>query len=309
MAGVSFSAEVRSELAAIEPRKPCCRLAELSALARLAGTLHLRGRGAVTLHLDVGSHAVARRAFALLRGFGLGAEIRAYRQQAFGRESRFQLHLADEPRALQLLNEAGVLDSTLAPPEQPPRRVVARPCCRAAYLRGALLATGSVSGPRAPHLELRTADAAGARFLAALAGEDGSRLAVAQRRGHAVAYARGAEAIAELLGMAGAHDAALRIEERMVVGSTRSHANRLANADHANLVRANRAAQVELQAIRALQRRGVLETLTPDLREVADLRLRHPSLTLRELAQRCRPPATKAAVHRRLKRLERLARE
>ena len=88
-------AEIRAELAAIEPRKPCCRLAELSALARLAGTLHLRGGGSVALHLDLGSHAVARRAFVLLRGFGLAAEIRAYRRQAFGKEARFQLHLGD----------------------------------------------------------------------------------------------------------------------------------------------------------------------------------------------------------------------
>ena len=51
----------------------------------------------------------------------------------------------------------------------------------------------------------------------------------------------------------------------------------------------------------------MLETLPRDLREIADLRLRHPSLSLRELAARCRPASTKASVHRRLKRLERLA--
>ena len=35
---VRLSEDVRAELAAIEPRKPCCRLAELSALVRGAGT-------------------------------------------------------------------------------------------------------------------------------------------------------------------------------------------------------------------------------------------------------------------------------
>jgi DNA-binding transcriptional regulator WhiA len=114
--------------AAIAPRRGCCRLAELSALARHAGTLHLRGGGSVALHLDLGSHAVARRAFALLRAFGLGAEIRAYRRHAFGRETRFELHLGEDSRALQTLNEAGVLDAP-APLEQLPRRVVARACC------------------------------------------------------------------------------------------------------------------------------------------------------------------------------------
>lgn len=304
---MSLSESVRAELAAIEPRRACCRFAELSALARTAGTLHLRGGGSVGLHLDLGSAAVARRAFALLRRFGVAAEIRAYRQQAFAQGTRFELHLDDDPRVLQVLNEAGVLDSSLAPSDEPPRRVVARSCCRASYLRGALLAAGSVSGPRRAHLELRAATVEGARFLASLALAEGIPLAVIERRGHAAAYAKGSETIADLLGFVGAHGAALAMGESAVVGATRARANRLANADHANLVRTSRAAQVELDAIRRLTRRGGLERLPSELREVAELRLRHPSLSLRELAVRCRPPATKASVHRRLKRLERLA--
>jgi hypothetical protein len=304
---MSISEDVRAELASIEPRKACCRLAELSALVRSAGHLHLRGGGSVSLHLDLGSSAVARRAFSLLRGFDASTEIRAYRQHAFGQELRFELHLDDDPRVLQVLNEAGVLDARLAPLEEPPRRIVGRPCCRAAYLRGALLAAGSVSGPRDPHLELRSATADGARFLAGLAGEDGFALHVVDRSRHAAAYAKGGETVADLLGFVGAHDAALVFGESAVVGATRARANRLANADHANLVRTSRAAKVQLDAIRQLARRGELEHLPPELQEVVRLRLRHPSLTLRELALKCRPPATKASVHRRLKRLERLA--
>lgn len=303
----TLSDDVRAELAAIDPRRACCRLAELSALVRGAGAVHYGHGGAVSVHLDVGSGASARRAFSLLRGFGVEAEIRSYRRRAFAREPRFELHLAGEPRDLQALNEAGVLDGRLAPLPEPPRRVVARPCCRAAYLRGSLLAAGSISGPRDPHLELRTHTLEGARLLAELAAEDGFRLGVAERPGHAVAYAKGGETIAELLGYLGAHEAALRLEEAGVVAATRARANRLANADHANLVRSTRSAQAEARAIRRLQRRGGLDLLPAELREVAELRLRHPSLSLRELAARCRPPASKATVHRRLKRLQRLA--
>jgi DNA-binding protein WhiA len=304
---VSLSEEVRSELAAIEPRRPCCRLAELSALARTAGTLHLRGGGDVTLHLDVGSPAVARRAFALLRALDVPPEIRAYRRRAFGKETRFELHLGESPRAVQILNEAGVVDSRLAPLEVPPRRLVARSCCRAAYLRGALLAAGSVSGPRAPHLELRTATGEAAEFLASLAAEESMRIGVVERASHAAAYARGREAIAELLGFIGAHDAAVNLQEGAVLGATRAMANRLANADHANLVRASQSAQLELRAIKRLAASGSLDGLPVELRQAADLRLRYPTLPLRELAARSRPPATKAAMHRRLKRLQRLA--
>ena len=298
-----FSDDVRNELAAVAPRKECDRLAELSGLAHAAGSVHLRGRGEVAVHLDLGSSAVARRAFALLRSFGVDSEIRTYTQRAFERPTRYQLHVSGDARALQVLHEAGVLTARLAPLERPPKRVVARSCCRGAYLRGALLGGGSLSGPRAPHLELRAASLGGAELLSAVAAEEGLELRVVDRGRHAVAYAKGAETIAGVLAAAGAGGAVLAFEERAVLGATRAGANRLANADHANLVRTSRAAHAQLRALRRLD----LDALPANLREIAELRLRHPTLPLRELAHRCRPPTSKAAAHRRLRKLVRLA--
>jgi DNA-binding protein WhiA len=304
---VSLSEEVRSELAAIAPRRDCDRLAELSALFHFAGRLHLRGRGEVALHVDLVSSAVARRAFALLRSFGVRSEIRTYRRRAFGQETRYQLHVEGGPRALQVLDEAGVVDARLSPRERPPRRIVARACCRAAYLRGALLAAGSVSGPPSPHLEVRSESVPGAESVAAAAAGEGTELRVIARGDQAVAYAKGIDRIAGVLAAAGASDAALTLQERAVVGSTRSRANRLANADHANLVRSSRAAHKQVEAVRRLEREGRLAEVSPRLREIAELRLRHPSLSLRELGARCRPPASKASTHRRLRALMRIA--
>jgi cell division protein WhiA len=303
----ALSDEVRAELAAIEPRKACCRLAEFSALIRSAGSIHLRGGGRIGLHLEVASPAVARRIFALLKGYGVPCEIHTFRRQAFERATRFRIVVADDARALQALNEAGIVDARLVPLERPPRRVVARPCCRAAYLRGALLAAGSVSGPRNAHLEVRAASREGAEFLAALGREEGFPLAVHDRGRHAIAYLKGRETIAELLAFLGAQNAALELGESAVVASTKARANRLANADHANIVRASRAADAQLRAIKRLQAAGRLENLAPELRQVANLRVRHPALPLRELARRLDPPATKAAAHRRLAKLQKLA--
>ena len=305
---MSLSEDLRNELAGIAPRSDCDRLAELSGLFHSAGSIHLKGRGEVSVHLDVANSAVARRAFSLLRAFGVASEIRTYRRRAFEGGTRYQLHVAGDERALQVLHEAGVLSSRLSPLEHPPRRVVARFCCRAAYLRGALLGGGSLSGPRSPHLEIRSAGAEGASFIARIAAEDGGRLSVLERKRHAVAYAKGMEAIADVLALAGASRAVLVFEERAVMAGTRSRANRLANADHANLVRTSRAAHEQLRAVDRLRRSGDLAKLPARLQEIAELRERHPTLSLRELALKCRPPATKAAAHRRLRRLQEIAR-
>jgi len=304
---MSSSEDLRQELAAISPERECDRLAELSALFHTAGRIHLLGRGLVSVHLDLGSSAVARRAFSLLRAFEINSEIRTYRRRAFDRSTRFQLHVPGEPRALQVLNEAGVLTTRLAPLERPPRRVVSRACCRRAYVRGALLGAGSLSARGSPHLELRTASREGAEFLVSLVAADGVRLAVHDRGRDVIAYAKGREAIASTLALAGASSSVIALEERSVLGATRSQANRLSNSDHANLVRTSRAAHAQLRAVKRLTARDELSRLEPRLREAAELRVRYPSLPLRELAGKCDPPATKTAVYRRLRKLVDLA--
>ena len=300
---MSFSDDVRDELASIAPRRRCCRVAELSGLCRAAGVWHLRGGGELAVALDLAGGAAARRAFSLLRELGVRAELRTYRRRAFDRATRYQLLVRLEPQATEVLREAGVLSPRRAPLPLPPKRVLGRSCCRASYLRGALLGGGSVSGPRAPHLELRVGSREGAELLAALAAREGVPLQVGERAGHALAYAKSREAIADLLALAGAGEGALRLDEHAVLAATRSQANRLANADEANVRRTVQAAQRQLEAIRRLD----LDVLPAKLAEIAGLRLRHPALSLAELAAKCRPPVTKAAAHHRLELVRRLA--
>ena len=305
---MSLSTDLRDELASIAPARGCDRIAELSALFHSAGRIHLLGRGKVSLHLDLGSSGVARRAFTLLRELGIHSEIRTYRRPAFDHATRYQLHVAGDESALAVLREAGVVDRRGAPLEHPPRRIVARSCCRGAYLRGALLGGGSLSGPRSPHLELRAASLEGAEFIRGVAAAEKIAVGVLDRGKHAIAYAKGAEAIEGLLIAAGGGDTVLAFEEQSVVAALRGQANRLANADHANLVRSSRAAQAQIAAIRTLAADGRLDRLSRRLHEAAELRLRYPTMSLAELAHRADPPSSKAAIHRRLSRLLELAR-
>jgi cell division protein WhiA len=223
-----------------------------------------------------------------LRTFGVASEIRTYRRQAFAAATRYQLHVEGDERVLELFRDAGILSPRFTPVEHPPRRVVDRACCRAAYLRGALLGGGSLSGPRSPHLEIRSAGVEGASFLARLAVQAGTRLGVLDRGRHAVAYAKGKDAIADILALAGASEAVLLFEEDAVMAATRSRANRLANADHANLMRTSRAAHDQLRAVDCLRRSGDLAKLPPHLQEIAAIR-RFLSASWRSSAGR-RPP-------------------
>jgi DNA-binding protein WhiA len=303
----ALAADARAELAAVAPERRCDRLAEISALFHTAGTVHLLGRGELRFHLDLAESSVARRAFAILRALRVESAIRTYQQRSFDRGARTQLLVEGTAHAIDVLTEGGVLSRERLPLDRPPGRVVARACCRSAYLRGAFLGAGSLSGPRSPHLEVRTPLHAGAAFVRSVASAAGLRMHVIDRASHSAAYAKSWDAIEGYLSVAGATATVLALEERALVAGLRADANRLANADHANLVRQSRSARAQLDAARALRVGGALERLPPSLAAAAELRLRHPSLSLRELAERADPPVTQAAMAGRLARLVELA--
>jgi cell division protein WhiA len=296
---MSFSEDVRRELVARPPAKACCRLAFLSGLLRHAGSLQVRGGGEVAVVAELGDPAAARLAFSLVRERGAECEILSFREHRFERRNRVLVRILGA-RGQQLLHEAGVLTAGLAPLEQPPGRLLNRACCRSSYLRGAFVAAGSVSAPHRPaHLELRTAELESARGLAQVAGRDGIQMGTAERRGHAIAYLKGREAIRDLLATIGAHDAVLSFEEAQVISSTRESANRLTNCDRANLERTSAASHRQRLAIGLLD----LDDLRPELRTVAELRLRFPDSSLAELGQRATPRMPKSTVARHMKTL------
>ena len=309
MTATTLAAAARAELAALAPDRRCDRLAELSALFHTAGTVHLLGRGALSFHLDLAESAVARRAYSILKELRVESEIRTYNSRSFDRAPRTQLVVAGSSHAIDTLSQAGVLADDGLPLDRPPGKVVARPCCRAAYLRGAFLGAGSLSGPGSPHLEIRTPLHAGAAFVRSVASAAGVRMRVTDREAHSLAYAKSWESIESYLSVAGAVETVLALEERALVAELRADANRLANADHANLVRQSRSARAQLDAARCLEAEGVLDGLAPALQAAADLRRSHPALSVRELAARADPPVTKAAMAGRLARLVALATE
>lgn len=292
----AFGARVRRELTERPPRRNCCRGALLCGVFRHAGTLELSGDG-VAVRAELGDAAAARLAFRLVRDLGGDGQLVSYREPRFARRTRVLVRMHGD-RSLQLLHEIGVLSTGLAPVAEPPPRLLQRRCCRAAYLRGAFVAAGSVSAPRAAgHLEIRVQELEGARLVQRIARADDIPLRVAARRSHAVAYAKDKHTIRELLAHMGAHDAVLSLDEADVISRTRERANRATNCDEANLARQGAAARAQVEAIAALD----VAALGAPLRQVADLRLRHPDLSLAELGRRARPPLAKSTVAGRMR--------
>lgn len=180
--------------------------------------------------------------------------------------------------------------------------------CRAAFLRGAFLCGGSVIDPaKGYHLELACSHAQASRELAALLADMGYPPKQITRGGSQVTYFKASGRIERLLECMGAASSAQALTMARAEKQLRNGVNRRVNCDSANLNKTVDAAQEQLEAIRRLYDRGMVETLSPPLKETIVLRETYPELTLSQLAEEFEPPITKSCLVHRLRKLIRLA--
>jgi cell division protein WhiA len=259
------------------------------------------------LRLDVPSSAVARRSIGLVqRALGLRPRLTAVSTTA--RRHHGPAYRVSLPADVVRTREAGrgarpagaVLPADPDDPESADSETIA-------LLRGALLVGGSVSAPDRPvHLELSGVSAANAALLMAALGHalPGSRPLHDAAR-HRIVLKSGS-AVADLLAALGATRAFLTFDDRRLRRQLRGEANRLANADAANLSRIAQSAGAQVDAIERAVEDGGWDVFDAELREVALARIANPSASLSELAQLLELP--RATLHRRLRRVEDAAR-
>jgi DNA-binding protein WhiA len=305
---VGFTRAFREELARVEERRPCCRMAAMAGLLHTAGTFLIRGgvpddrRYEVRLSTTIQS--VAKIVYSQFKAFGAEGDLFTRREQRLQQRLVYEVHIKGSPATIQALNEMGALSDSFQLEQGVARRLVRKNCCRKAFLRGCLMGSGSANAPyKEAHLEVISSYQDFAADLALLLRDMDFHPGQRMRRGYYVVYLKGRDEVAGLLALAGAHEAALLVEEQTVVREVRSRANRLANCDAANLRRTSSAASRQLEAIATLERTGRLASLPPALREMARLRTEYPYMNLAELAEVSEGGLSRSAVNHRLRRI------
>lgn len=307
--GGGFTDEVKQELAGLPTGPERLDRAELAALLRFGGALVVVGGDVrrIALDLETASGATARRTFGLLhRLYDLRAELRV--RSPGGVRTRLAYGLRLDDGAAEIAADLALVTHGL--PSEP--RAATDAASAAATLRGAFLAAGSISSPdRAPHLEVAAHHEAAAVALAATARlVTAGTVSVSTGTGDRprVVVKSGA-AIGELLAGVGASHAFLRWDERRLRRQLRGEATRLTNADAANLRRSIEAASSQVRAVERVVAAVGWDDLDEELRQVALARLTSPEASLADLGELTDPRLSRSTLHRRLKRLERMAEE
>ncbi len=303
---MAMTAAVKDELSRLAVSKPCCRRAEVAALLRFAGGLHIVG-GRVVVEAEVDTGSVARRLRREIHDlYGHTCEAHVISAGGLRRGARYVLRVVRDGEGLA--RQTGLLDARGRPVRGLPPPVVSGGVCDAeAAWRGAFLAHGSLTEPgRSSSLEVTCPGPEAALALVGAARRLGIGSKAREVRGVDRVVLRDGDAIGALLTRLGAHDSVLAWEERRMRREVRATANRLANFDDANMRRSARAAVAAGARVqRALEILG--EDIPDHLRVAGELRLAHKQASLEELGTLADPPMTKDAVAGRIRRLLALA--
>ncbi|OPZ73936.1 MAG: Sporulation transcription regulator WhiA [Firmicutes bacterium ADurb.Bin456] len=206
-------------------------------------------------------------------------------------------------RRLGMLDAAGRLSNAAVGD-----RLVSRECCRRAYLRGVFLGGGSVNSPEGNyHLEIITDNETFALFIEKLMQKMRLSARISRRKNWFVVYLKESEQIIDFLNLVGAHSALLNFENARIYKDMRNQVNRLVNCETANLNKTVNAAVRHLENIELISDTIGLGQIPASLREVAELRVKYPDASLKELGELIQPRLGKSGVNHRLRKIEEIA--
>ncbi|MBQ6315857.1 MAG: DNA-binding protein WhiA [Mogibacterium sp.] len=341
---MSFSSDVKGELARIESKKKCCMLAEIAGFLRMSGSIKLAGGGKFGIVASTENAATARHFKMLIKEYfksnaalSIGDSQMPGTSRKKGR-NRYYLNISPEEKSMQILRETGMMliregDDYFSDGIYQP--IVRSKCCRKSYIRGMFLSCGTVSDPRKSyHLEFVLDKERSASDLRKLIGTFVDLSANMTMRGDSyIVYVKRASYISDILGIMGADDAVLKFENIRISKGLHGDVQRMLNCDTANVDRTLSAAEEQREWIRKIQLAGLraegykvdvdsddaagaeelqkllesgagLSGLAVPLREVAVLRLQRPAASLTEIGELLSPPVGKGAVSKRFAKIK-----
>ena len=292
---MSFSSDVKQELAAIEIFSACCSRAQVYGLVLFArfssGEISITTENTTVLNLYIQSvraicgaepiisSNTTKKLLAVLEG----AENRNAVYDYFGHGTR---------------------DATL----RINRSNLAEDCCYAAFLRGAFLACGTVTNPnKGYHLEFVVSHKRLCLDMIKLMQEMELNPKYILRKGNHIIYFKDSESIEDILTVMGATNSSLEFMGIKMEKDMKNSVNRKLNFEMSNLTKTIDAAALQVDAIKKIEQKSGLSSLPEKLSEIARLRLDNPDVSLTELGKMLSEPISRSGVNHRLQRLIEIA--
>ncbi|MCI6091176.1 DNA-binding protein WhiA [bacterium] len=310
---MSFSGNVKEELSHHLGSARHCRIAETAAIISICGGVMIDSRGRYSLKIHTENLSVARKCFTLLtKTFNIRTDI-AIRTNRMKGSVSYYIVVKEHDAALRILQATKLIDQYGEVEEELSvvrNIVIQETCCKRAFIRGAFLASGSMSDPeKSYHFEIVCATREKAEQIQKIMKcfeLDGK---IVLRKKSFVVYLKEGSQIADVLNVMEAHVALMEFENVRILKDMRNTVNRKVNCETANINKTVSAAVKQIDDIRYIQETKGLDKLPEGLKDMALTRLTYPEASLKELGSLLTPPVGKSGVNHRLRKLSEMAEE
>jgi DNA-binding protein WhiA len=309
---MSFSSNVKEELSHRVPPARHCRIAETAAILSLCGRIQISENNHYCIKIHTENAAVARKYYTLLMNtFHICPDV-SIRQSSGNHQNRtYTVVIRRHEDAVRVLKASKLLDADGEIEENlslAQNEVIRKNCCKRSFIRGAFLASGSISDPeRFYHYEIACATEAKAVQLQELIRSFDLDARIIQRKKYYVVYIKEGSQIVDMLNVMDAPQSLMELENIRIIKEMRGSVNRKVNCETANINKTVSAAVKQIDDIVYIRDTIGFEDLPENLQEIAELRLANPEATLKELGEALQPPVGKSGVNHRLRKLSLMA--
>lgn len=295
---MSFSGKVKEELGSQVSRARHCQIAELAALFSCCGKIVREEDGKFSAKFVTENLTVAKKYSILIRkafSFQIDTSVRGH---------QYLVYILDADDALTFFKALKCMEGKALVHEL----VVQRSCCKRAFVRGLFLACGSVTDPeRGYHLEMALGSMGKAREVLRLLKAFEVEARIVERKKNYIVYVKEGSRIVDMLNVMEAHVALMEFENVRIVKEMRNSINRKVNCETANIKKTVSASARQISDIQYIKDTSGFGTLPKGLADIANLRLEHAEVSLKELGSMLDPPIGKSGVNHRLRRLSEIA--
>ena len=182
---------------------------------------------------------------------------------------------------------------------------LARLCIREAFIK-----SGSMNDPNKKyHLEIMFKTKKKAEEMQTLLSNFNIKARIIKREKDYMLYLKDGEEISDFLALIGANSSVIKFEEIRVLKETRNDINRLVNCETANLNKTINAAVKQIEDIKLIKKKRKFSSIPESLKEIAEVRIKNPDVSLVELGKMLSEPIGKSGVNHRLKKISQIAEE
>lgn len=301
---MSFSSDVKRELAqaVCEDSYDCA--SEIAALILFGGEIRINETGTPTPVFHTENELVADRFRRLAAVLGIDIIRTDYPHSYMA---------ADDSMGIALLRSCGLIDNLGRVVDEEDifnNHLLQINSCQRAFLRGAFLASGSVTDPNKNyHFEITCENETLAALLRQQMEYFGLDAKAVRRKKYYVVYMKEGAMISDILAVMSGHISKLNFENIRIYKDVRNVINRRVNCETANINKTVSASRKQIEDIQYIQKTIGFSRLPEPLREVACARLEDPSASLKELGQNLDHPVGKSGVNHRLRKLSQMAQE